>query len=191
MAEYSIYFYKVIEYYGIDNILQFCEAIPPQTPYRGAEITSNNVMDKLVSLYGKYEIAFETVESFINEFQRVWNTNINVFLDKLNIYEKRELDLNEYKHNYEMNDNGDSRFSDTPNLPMNESDTNFEGNIYLTTRDTYKNGKTINDNMQLNKLQKYNDLANNITDPLIEFCEKFDYLFSHLTVIKETYIRRF
>lgn len=186
MAEYTIYFKDILKMYGWENILQICKDLKPNTP----TYTKQDIANEIQRLYQNYEIAFETIDSFVNEFQRVWNSNINTTCDKLILYNKVNFELDEYIHEYEGQDEGDDRYSDTPNNPMLETDTNFETSIYLTNRSTYKNGKKITDKMKLNPLQKYADISNGVADPLIEFCNKFEKLFNHLIVIKETTLFR-
>lgn len=191
MAEYTIYFNEILSNIGWDSITQFCENIPTGIQYRGEELTVDTITKKIQSLYGNYEIAFETVDSFINEFQRVWNTYINTTIDKLKLYSKVNFDLTEYNHTYNTTDKGDDRYSDTPNEPMQESDSSFEGSIYLTNRSTYENSKVINDNMTLNGMQKYGDISKYVDDPIVNFAQQFDYLFNHLIVVKTDIIRRY
>ena len=173
---YTIKLYDVINKYGYSI---FPEYDFNPISYYESQITKEKFETMLIEYYENYQIAFELIEDFIFEFKRVFNKNFKSFYKKLELQNQIVYSLNSYKHNYTLNDNTDSIFSDTPNEPMDGTEE-----IYYTNRTKYKANKTIEDTMNLNEIERFNDIYDKIHDVIYDFFDKFDKLFLNYIAIK-------
>lgn len=173
---YTIKLYDIINKYGYSI---FPEYEFNNINYYDSEITKEKFETMFIEYYENYEIAYETVEEFLFEFKRIFNRNFKKFYKSLEMQNQIVYDLKSYKHNYSINDKTDNIFSDTPNEPMDGAENN-----YYTNRTKYTADKVIEDSMNMNDIERFNDIYEKIHDVIYNFFDMFSTLFLSYIAIK-------
>ena len=148
--------------------------------YDFADITIGNktynkqlLQDTFTEYWYYYHIGYSTLEEFKWRLKRTWKATIGVFAQKLSLY-PQELNLKDRTYTKEYSSDTDNKYSDTPNQPMLDVDTDGK---YLTDR-TYVNINGNNTETETkNELDKYFELEKKVQDTMYEYIKSFKNLF--------------
>lgn len=131
------------------------------------------LQDAFKEYWWYYQIGYSTLDEFKWRLKRNWKATINEFAQRLSLY-PQELSLNESITEKQYTHETDNKFSDTPNQPMLDTDTDGQ---YLTDRTKVDANGNINEIKTRNELQKYAEINKAITDVMYEFIKTFKPLF--------------
>lgn len=138
----------------------------------GKEYNKDMLEKAFIEYYFEYQIGYSTLTEFLFRLRRRWLSNIDVLHQRLELYPREQLSLNEIKKEKEYKLDSDSKYSDTPNEKMFD-DTNG----YLTDRTLFNSTQKVSENEKHNEISKYADLYAKLKDVMYEWFKTFECLF--------------
>lgn len=120
-----------------------------------------------------YQIGYSTLEEFKWRLKRSWKSKIETFAQRLSAY-PQTISLNEKTIEKNYNNTTDNKYSDTPNQPMLDVDTDGS---YLTDRTHIDMDGDSTETETRNELEKYDELYAKIRDVMYDFIKSFRDLF--------------
>ena len=120
-----------------------------------------------------YNIGYSTLNEFMWRLRRRVKSTISIFTQKLKLY-PQELNLNERTLTKEFTNQSDNKYSDTPNEPMLDVDSDGKN---LTDRTRINIDGNSVENETRNSLAKYAEVQKTISDTMFDYIKSFKVLF--------------
>lgn len=128
-----------------------------------------------------YQIGYSTLEEFKWRLKRTWTSTISVFTQKIKLY-PTELNLNDRVLSKEYENITDNKYSDTPNQPMLDTDTDGK---YLTDRTHINFDGSSNETETRNAIDKFYEVNRKMQDVMYEYIKSFKPLFITDVIIEQ------
>lgn len=135
--------------------------------------SKNYIQEAFKEYWWYYQIGYSTLDEFKWRLKRSWKSTISIFEQKLTLY-PQQLALNEKTIERTYDNTTDNKYSDTPNQPMLDVDTDGK---YLTDRTHIDLNGNSTETETRNELEKYGEINRKITDVMYEFIKSFRDLF--------------
>ena len=135
--------------------------------------TKEYIQEAFKEYWWYYQIGYSTLEEFKWRLKRSWKSKIETFAQRLSAY-PQTISLKEKTIEKEYNNITDNKYSDTPNQPMLNVDTDGK---YLTDRTHINMDGDSTETETRNELDKYDELYSKIRDVMYDFIKSFKDLF--------------
>ena len=175
------YIYETLDKDVFDFEYDFTEITIGNKTYN-KELLQNEFKD----YWWYYQIGYSTLDEFKWRLRRNLKATIDTLSQRLSIY-PRQLSLNEKKITKEYTNTTDNKYSDTPNEPMLNVDTDGK---YLTDRTHINMDGNSSEIETRNELEKYAEIQGKIRDVMYDFIKSFRDLFITDVIIYDGILKR-
>lgn len=150
------------------------------------EYTKDEIEEAFKEYWWYYQIGYSTLDEFKWRLKRAWKSKIGIFAQRLSVY-PQEISLKEKTIKKDYKNATDNKYSDTPNEPMLDVDTD---GAYLTDRTHIDMDGDSTETESRNELEKYDELYGKIRDVMYDFIKSFKDLFLTDVIIYDGILKR-